>query len=451
VNVQKTVWSSIGLISFFYLVPGIILALGFATESDNILTVLLQQGLPRSFTKLTVYLFAFAMLLPAIPVNLIISRENLSQNKVVSDRIANLLCFFVPWLICIPLQTGNWLTPFQTWTSSIFVSCSNFIIPVLIYFKCKVFRHQYNADRILSIKQLELLKQIHHQSNRIVNHIGRKKEALGKTNDSVEPNHKTDTVEMVELNPIVVNQDSPAPNQETSAMEWIDDDVPDPDMEDYIKTMTSPRKSTLFERFTTIARNSNLTPPVEPQNEAIASTKSPSLHRKPSQVSVQTHTEENSEQPHPTFLSVDPNEKNANNEESRYLQVTPTLNRNSTVGTMVRTMDRVSSVYTIDRKSAIRTIDRPFLDPAAGLDQVRTIDRPFVDHGTLDSVANPDALTRLGRFKTLPAHPHFRTPAFRSVPEWMPLRGVHMAWIVLLITSVVTIGNIIVNLVPVKV
>jgi hypothetical protein len=420
-----------------------LLALGFTTDSENILTVLLQQGVPRPLTKLTVYLFAFAMLLPAIPVNLIISRENLSQNKVVSDRIANVLCFFVPWIVCIPLQTGNWLSPFQTWTSSIFVSGSNFIIPVLIYFKCKVFRRQYNADRILSIKQLELLKQIHQQSNRIVNHIGRKKEALAKDKDPLESQKNAESVEMDQFDPIAVNQDEAATLHETKGMEWIEDDVPDPDMEDYIQTMTSPRKSTLFERFATMGRSSNVVPPADSHSENIIAPQDLSLDRKISQVSSQTRAEESTQQ------TLPPGVKNDGPEETKYLQVSSTLNRNSISGTQsIRTLDRLPSVYTLDRRSAVRTIDRPFIDPSPGFDQIRTIDRPFVDSGTLESVANPDALTRLGRFKTLPTHPQFRTPAFRSVPQWMPLRGIHMAWIVLIITSIVTVGNIAVNLVP---
>ena len=94
VNIQGTVWSSIIFIAVFYILTGLILALGFDKMAgvDNILTVLLEQGPLISneisiLTKLSVYMFAFVMLIPAIPVNLIISRENLSQNNVVPDRI----------------------------------------------------------------------------------------------------------------------------------------------------------------------------------------------------------------------------------------------------------------------------------------------------------------------------------------------------------------------------
>ena len=81
--------------------------------------------------------------------------------------------------MAIPLQTGNLIQPFQTWTSNIFVSTSNFIIPVIIYFQCVEFRKAYNQDRsILTAKQLEILKAIHSKSSSLVNHLGRRKNEL---------------------------------------------------------------------------------------------------------------------------------------------------------------------------------------------------------------------------------------------------------------------------------
>jgi hypothetical protein len=41
------------------------------------------------------------MLLPSIPVNLVITKDNLLQNNLVSETVANILCFVLPWLIGI--------------------------------------------------------------------------------------------------------------------------------------------------------------------------------------------------------------------------------------------------------------------------------------------------------------------------------------------------------------
>lgn len=84
------------------------------------------------------------------------------------------LTFILPWIISIPMLTGLSLFSFQMWTSLIFVSTANFIIPVVIYLKCLVFRRAYNADRtILTDKQRLLLKAIHARSDTIKDWVDR--------------------------------------------------------------------------------------------------------------------------------------------------------------------------------------------------------------------------------------------------------------------------------------
>jgi preprotein translocase subunit SecG len=45
------------------------------SNDSNILSVLSKDGVPVVLTKITVFMFAFVMLIPAIPVNLLISNE----------------------------------------------------------------------------------------------------------------------------------------------------------------------------------------------------------------------------------------------------------------------------------------------------------------------------------------------------------------------------------------
>ncbi|KAH9276493.1 hypothetical protein BASA83_001196 [Batrachochytrium salamandrivorans] len=148
VNAQHVVWTSLSFVTCVFVGFGCILALGFDIgPSNNILPVLSQIGPPVLLSKITVFLFAYVMLIPSIPVNLIISKGNLFQNKVTSEAVAIVLSYVFPWIISIPLQTGVVLLPFQSWTSLIFVSVSNFIVPILIYLRCHVFRRDYNRDR----------------------------------------------------------------------------------------------------------------------------------------------------------------------------------------------------------------------------------------------------------------------------------------------------------------
>jgi hypothetical protein len=58
------------------------------------------------------------------------------------------------------------------WTSLLFVSTANFIIPLIIFLRCLTFRIQYNVDRsTLTAKQRELLKLIHARSSTIKDYI----------------------------------------------------------------------------------------------------------------------------------------------------------------------------------------------------------------------------------------------------------------------------------------
>jgi hypothetical protein len=58
------------------------------------------------------------------------------------------------------------------WTSLLFVSTANFIIPLIIFLRCLTFRSQYNVDRsTLTAKQRELLKMIHAKSSTIKDYI----------------------------------------------------------------------------------------------------------------------------------------------------------------------------------------------------------------------------------------------------------------------------------------
>jgi hypothetical protein len=212
-------------------------------------------------------------------------------------------------------------------------------------------------------------------------------------------------------------------NQVAEDMDWIDDDVPDPDMEDFLIAQTLPRNNSIFGRLSeyTLGRKSAAIPVVDKDVQQV----DPDLNRKPSQMSFETDKDGHLQIPRP-YLSADP-----------------------TRSSSTKTVDSIKNENILN-SATIKTIDRPFAENATidRLSYVKTIDRPFMETYTLERADNPDALTRLGRFKTLPTNPHFRTPAFRSVPAWMPFRGIHMAWLVLITTSIVTIGNIIVNLIP---
>ncbi|KAI8824078.1 uncharacterized protein EV422DRAFT_493051 [Fimicolochytrium jonesii] len=145
VNVQGVVWSAIAIACALYMGVGLFPALGFSIDSDgSILPPLMRSG---KINKVSAYMFSIVMLLPSIPVSFIVAKGNLVQNRVVSKHVALFLAYVLPWIMCIPLQTGKSMQGFISWTSLIFVSTANFLIPLVIYLKCLKFRREYNQSR----------------------------------------------------------------------------------------------------------------------------------------------------------------------------------------------------------------------------------------------------------------------------------------------------------------
>ncbi|KAJ3089061.1 hypothetical protein HK102_007302 [Quaeritorhiza haematococci] len=170
VNVQATLWTSTGFTMGLYILIGLFPALAFRIDESaggNVLPALTSRGIPTTLTKVTGYMFSLVMLLPSIPVSFVVAKNNLLQNELMGRRVATIVCYILPWVYSIPFQTGSSLGAFIAWTSLLFVSTTNFIIPLAIYLKCLVFRRDYNSNRTLSDKQKRLLKSIHQASKTI--------------------------------------------------------------------------------------------------------------------------------------------------------------------------------------------------------------------------------------------------------------------------------------------
>ncbi|KAI8897852.1 hypothetical protein BC833DRAFT_620853 [Globomyces pollinis-pini] len=328
-NIQRTVWISMSIVTVFFVSLGFIIGLGFDGSNPNALAVIAQIGTPRVPVTVTYYLFCFVFLLPSIPVNFIISRDNLVQNEVVGEKLGIFLGFILPWMLCIPIQTGNLLPIVQNWTSTVFVSPASYLLPVLLYIQCRKFRKEYNSHRTLNENQLKLLLKIHERSHHITKHIAEK-----LRNGKLEQQEVID-----EMHP-----------------DWLEKDVPDPDMEDVQSDVEM----------------------AENETEVIENANSPKIELR---------------------VSFEKREKN-------------------------------------DINSPV-PIDDGLLAPDNIVSQRRKSTASVVSNATMISTAS-----------TLPAIKDWKVPAFRTVPKWVPfIQGIHVAWVVLIVTSVVTVGNIIISLI----
>ncbi|KAI8902864.1 hypothetical protein BC833DRAFT_571884, partial [Globomyces pollinis-pini] len=257
VNVQKTVWGCMLFIGLAYISTGVILGLGFDKVDANVLHTLLS-GVKTQWlvplTKVTVYGFAFIFLIPSVPVNLIISYQNLVQNNLTNQckslivnyclGVGMILSYVVPLACSIPLLTGDKMQAFQNWTSLIFVSTSNFIIPVLIYFQCIEFRRNYNEKQELNTKQYYLLKIIHSNSKSMVKQLNKREESdkmatpfLTTPENSLQSVRRAHTTTLFNKKIDFISRKTDwIQEDETTKVErpfWMIDDVPDPDVEPY--------------------------------------------------------------------------------------------------------------------------------------------------------------------------------------------------------------------------
>ncbi|KAI9204056.1 uncharacterized protein BJ171DRAFT_507543 [Polychytrium aggregatum] len=185
VSPQNTVMISVAVAVVLYLLSGILPALAYAPNS-NAATILpsFTAGPIPILGKISSYAYTLVMLLPGIPVLFMVAYENLTQNEVCSNAIAVFLCFVLPWLMVIPFQTGAVLMTLQLWTSALFVSSANFILPFVVYLQCLKFREQYDSQRDATDKQrltptqYKLLRKIHQHSSKIQKYLDDSEKAL---------------------------------------------------------------------------------------------------------------------------------------------------------------------------------------------------------------------------------------------------------------------------------
>ncbi|CAO3651330.1 unnamed protein product [Cunninghamella blakesleeana] len=133
VNVHKVLWISVFISTVFYVVLGICGAMAFDMPgSSDILGILSQNGATASLV--TAYLFPVVALVTSIPVFTIVIRSNLLRGQVCNRTWSIFWSNFLPWFVCIPLQTKDFVGTIQNWSSLFFQSTCNFILPFILYF-----------------------------------------------------------------------------------------------------------------------------------------------------------------------------------------------------------------------------------------------------------------------------------------------------------------------------
>jgi amino acid permease len=132
VSVNRSLWGASSVCFLCYTFVGIIGASTFlhqVSPADDFLACLNHHGL----APVAVYFFPLMAALSGVPIFCIILRQNLLETNVCTRFTANLLAVVAPWLVALPLQTGNGLQTVINYTSLLFGSVVNFVIPFLVY------------------------------------------------------------------------------------------------------------------------------------------------------------------------------------------------------------------------------------------------------------------------------------------------------------------------------
>lgn len=275
---------------------------------------------------------------------------------------------------------------------------TNFLVPVIVYFKSIQFRRGYNQSRDLTVKQIFLLLKIHHHSNKISGYLARQLETIVYDQSSREviggiSDHTFAKEGMSENHTQSLNVYGGV--AKTDEVLWRLEDVPDPDMEDFIAYPLSNFFPSRKETFTGI----------------IAHT----IKRKITNESKSDLSQDTEGKEIP-MISV-------------CTEISGSLSRNS--------------FYQDDLISELHSPLHLDIPKSTFLSSPSSI---------LDSTSsNPDGIYTLARLSTLPSHPQFKSPAFRSIPKWLArfgLRTGQIAITVFCVTASVIVSNIILMIMP---
>lgn len=135
VNLKKCVWTSVWLCTGLYVTTGIFGGMAVDTNGSDLLSSLahLENSNTSGIVQFISLTFPILVLLTSIPVAFLVVRLNLVTSRLMSRDWATFYGSILPFIICIPFQTGTTIVTFTNWTSLIFQSLCNFIAPFLIY------------------------------------------------------------------------------------------------------------------------------------------------------------------------------------------------------------------------------------------------------------------------------------------------------------------------------
>lgn len=146
VSINKSIWSSTLTSNLIKASFGYLAGITYRTSSSsNILNVISRHapsGPLGVVTRIAVYLFNFATIIPGIPVISILVRYNLVTAKFCPPWVANMIGVVAPWIVSMFFYHGQGLSIVVNWSAILFQGFINFAVPALLYyFAIKLYPH----------------------------------------------------------------------------------------------------------------------------------------------------------------------------------------------------------------------------------------------------------------------------------------------------------------------
>lgn len=146
VSINKSIWSSTLTSNLIKASFGYLAGITYRTSSSsNILNVISRHapaGPLGVVTRIAVYLFNFATIIPGIPVISILVRYNLVTAKFCPPWVANMIGVVAPWVVSMFFYHGQGLSIVVNWSAILFQGFINFAVPALLYyFAIKLYPH----------------------------------------------------------------------------------------------------------------------------------------------------------------------------------------------------------------------------------------------------------------------------------------------------------------------
>ena len=146
VSIVRSFWVCSCFSICLFVALGVLGAMAF-DPWDPSLTILDEvYSVGSKLAVISYYLFPVCVNLTSIPAISVMQKYNLVNSGFCSVRTANFLAVILPWLLAIPLYTGNGYQLLVNWSGIVINSYVNFIAPPVIYI---VAINKFNQDLMI--------------------------------------------------------------------------------------------------------------------------------------------------------------------------------------------------------------------------------------------------------------------------------------------------------------